>query len=83
MTSENQNKELNVFQGKLINNFTLYISGEKDWGMYQKPGALNEMKNLCKNFKGIKIIKNAGHWVQQEKPEDVAKTILNFYSSFA
>ena len=83
MTSENQNKELNVFQGKLINNFTLYISGEKDWGMYQKPGALNEMKNLCKNFKGIKIIKNAGHWVQQEKPEDVAKAILNFYSSFA
>ena len=47
--------------------------------MYQKPGALNEMKNLCKNFKGIKIIKNAGHWVQQEKPEDVAKAILNFY----
>jgi len=83
MTSENQNKELNVFQGKLINNFTLYISGEKDWGMYQKPGALNEMTNLCKNFKGIKIIKNAGHWVQQEKPEDVAKAILNFYSSFA
>ena len=41
------------------------------------------MKNLCKYFKGIKIIKNAGHWVQQEKPEDVAKTILNFYSSFA
>ena len=83
MTSENQNIELNVFQGNLINNFTLYISGEKDWGMYQKPGALNEMKNLCKNFKGLKIIKNAGHWVQQEKPEDVAKTILNFYSSFA
>ncbi len=83
MTSENQNKELNAFQGKLINNFTLYISGEKDWGMYQKPGALREMKNLCKNFKGIKIIKNAGHWVQQEKPEDVAKAILNFYSSFA
>ena len=83
MTSEIQNKELSVFQGKLINNFTLYISGEKDWGMYQKPGALNEMKNLCKNFKGIKIIKNAGHWVQQEKPEDVAKEILNFYYSFA
>ena len=51
--------------------------GGRGWQRnYQKPGALNEMKNLCKNFKGIKIIKNAGHWVQQEKPEDVAKEIL-------
>jgi len=83
MTSEHQNKELNVFQGKLITNSALYISGEKDWGMFQKPGALNQMKNLCSNFKGIKIIKNAGHWVQQEKPEDVTEVILNFYSSFA
>ena len=54
MTSENQNKELNVFQGKLINNFTLYISGEKDWGMYQKPGALNEMKIYAKTSKALK-----------------------------
>ena len=83
MTSEIQNKELNIFQGKLISNHSLYISGEKDWGMHQKPGALKKMESLCTNFKGIKIIKNAGHWVQQENPKDVIKVILNFYSSFA
>ena len=81
MTSKNYNENLKIFDGKLLEVPSIYISGEKDWGMFQKPGALKLMKKLCSNFKGIKVIKNAGHWVQQEKPQKVVEIILKFNSN--
>ena len=38
-------------------------------------------KNVCKNFYGIKIVKNAGHWVQQEQPKKVCELLINFFNS--
>ena len=59
----------------------LFISGESDWGMYQKPGELEKMqKSFFKKFYGVKIVKNAGHWVQQENPQNTSNYILNFYN---
>ena len=78
MTSKNYNDNLKIFDGKLLTVPSIYISGEKDWGMFQKPGALKQMKKLCSNFKGIKVVKNAGHWVQQENPKKVVELILKF-----
>lgn len=37
-------------------------------------------QKLCSNYKGTYIIQNAGHWVQQEKPQEVAKVLINFYN---
>ncbi len=82
ITSQIHNSNLKIFFGKQIEVPSMFISGEKDWGMYQKPGALKEMENrICKNFHGIKIVKNAGHWVQQEQPNDVLNLLLSFNSS--
>ena len=82
MTSNVQNKNLRIFFGKQIKIPSMFISGEKDWGMFQKPGALKEMqKKICKNFYGIKIVKNAGHWVQQEQPDAVLNILLKFKNS--
>ena len=36
------------------------------------------MRKICENFKGSYIIKQAGHWVQQEKPKEVNQIIKNF-----
>jgi pimeloyl-ACP methyl ester carboxylesterase len=30
----------------------------------------------CSDFRGTKFIQNAGHWVQQEQPAEVANLIL-------
>ena len=50
MTSHTQNNNLKIFSGKQIEIPSMFISGEKDWGMYQKPGALKIMqKKTCKN----------------------------------
>ena len=52
-----------------------------DWGIYQKPDALENMqKKACTNMKSCELIEGAGHWVQQEKPLEVTKLLLNFLS---
>ena len=56
-----------------------YISGKSDWGIYQTPGAIEKMqKGACTRMKEIHLIEGAGHWVQQEKPEEVNRLLLKF-----
>ena len=82
MTSFHENSDLKVFSDKKIEIPSCFIAGEKDWGIFQKPGALDIMENrLCTNYYGRHILKNAGHWVQQENPNDVVETLLNFYKN--
>lgn len=54
----------------------LFVGGDADWGLEQTPGALKRMQKLT-NFKGVKIIKGAGHWLE-EQPEDVVKVLGDF-----
>lgn len=76
------NGELEVFAGRTIDVPATFISGRSDWGVYQTPGALERMqKRACTNMKEIHLIEGAGHWVQQEKPEDVNRLLLDFLKS--
>jgi hypothetical protein len=60
---------------------SIFISGNADWGIYQKPGDLENMESsFFKNYFGTFIIKNAGHWLQQEQPNKTFDTIINFYN---
>lgn len=72
--------ELGLFAGKKIEVPATFVGGAKDWGVYQSPGALDKMKDACKEFKGIKLVDGAGHWVQQESPQDVLQTLQEFLS---
>lgn len=54
------------------------ITGEKDWGTYKEPGAIEKMPSACKDFRGVVEIKGAGHFITQEQPERLAEAILNF-----
>ena len=73
-------KIINLKLSQSIKIPSLFIAGEADWGPYQKPGELEKMETkFFKNFYGIKIISNAGHWVQQENTKDCMKAIINFY----
>ncbi|MEC7838039.1 MAG: alpha/beta hydrolase [Chloroflexota bacterium] len=73
-------KELSGFSNDKITIPSLFISGKNDWGIYQKPGSIDQMELSIVDFKGIELINNAGHWVQQEKPIEVANKILSFVS---
>jgi pimeloyl-ACP methyl ester carboxylesterase len=71
--------ELQVFSGRTIDVPSLFIGGKSDWGVYQNPGALEKMqKTACTRMLGTHLVDGAGHWVQQEQPEEVSQLLLQF-----
>ena len=57
----------------------MFIAGQQDCGIYQMPGAINLMQDaVCARMDDIQLVNNAGHWVQQEQPEDVLQHLLGF-----
>lgn len=71
-------KDVELFAGKNIDVPSLFISGRKDWGTYQTPGAIENLSKVCSRFMGVQLVDAAGHWVQQEQPDEVLKLILKF-----
>ena len=78
MTNPNLQRDVDLFAGKKIEVPLLYITGTKDWLIYQHPGSIDKMRGACTDFRGVRWIEDAGHWVQQEQPEKVAEQILEF-----
>ncbi len=71
--------ELEVFSGRTIDVPSTFISGKSDWGIYQTPGAIEKMqKAACTRMKDIHLIDGAGHWVQQERPDEVTRLLVDF-----
>jgi pimeloyl-ACP methyl ester carboxylesterase len=71
--------ELQVFSGRSIDVPSLFIAGRSDWGIYQTPGAIERMQGTgCTAMRGVHLIDGAGHWVQQEKPDEVSSLLLEF-----
>ena len=61
----------------------MFVAGRQDWGIYQRPGALDRMKEeVCTRMDKVLLVDNAGHWVQQEQPDAVLKHLISFLSEF-
>lgn len=71
-------RDLELFAGKKIECPSIFISGKQDWGNHQEPGAIEAYPTSCSDFRGIRLVKGAGHWPQQEQPEKVVNEILSF-----
>ncbi|KAI2470104.1 alpha/beta-hydrolase [Annulohypoxylon bovei var. microspora] len=78
-------RDMLLFAGSRIEVPCVFISGARDWGNYQQPGALeayldpNAVETFC--YRGPRFVEGAGHWVQQERPEEVVKEILAFFDT--
>ena len=71
--------EHEIYSGRTIDVPATFISGRSDWGIYQNPGAIDRMqKTACTRMKEIHLIEGAGHWVQQEQPDEVNRLLLQF-----
>ena len=78
-------EELTELEHLNVSQPSIFIGGEhdpvrsfiKDYDAFKNPG------KYCTNFKGSFIIENSGHWVQQEKPDEVNKIIGNFLKKLA
>lgn len=71
--------ELQLFSGRTIDVPSCFIAGRSDWGIYQNPGAFEAMQTrACTRMIGCHLVDGAGHWVQQEQPEQVSNLLLSF-----
>lgn len=74
--------ELQLFAGRTIDVPACYIAGRSDWGIHQKPGEFEAMqRRACTRLRGVHLVEGAGHWVQQEQPEETARLFLDFLGS--
>lgn len=73
--------ELRLFSGRTIDVPSLFIGGEQDWATYVSPGALEQMQtNATTAMRQPQFVAGAGHWIQQEKPEELAGLLVDFAS---
>jgi pimeloyl-ACP methyl ester carboxylesterase len=72
--------ELRTFSGRTIDVPACFIAGKSDWGTYQTPGVFEAMQTprVCTQWRGAHLVDGAGHWVQQEQPEEVVKLLVQF-----
>jgi pimeloyl-ACP methyl ester carboxylesterase len=78
-TSGRFTAELQTFSGRTIDVPSCFIAGKSDWGIYQKPGDYEKMqRSACTQMSGCHVVDGAGHWVQQEQPEEVSRLLLQF-----
>jgi pimeloyl-ACP methyl ester carboxylesterase len=76
--------ELRTFAGRTIDVPSIFIAGKSDWGVYQTPGAAETMQTkACTKMVGFHRLGGAGHWVQQEQPEQVTALLLAFLRDHA
>src|SRR6266508_1372010 len=71
--------------GVKISQPVLFLAGEKDIVIR---GASAEqltalMNNAVTDLRGVKLFPGAGHWIQQERPEDTNAALLGFLKSLA
>ena len=78
-TEGTPNADLELFSGRTIDVPSCFIAGASDWGVYQKPGDFERMQTIaCTQMLGCHLIEGAGHWVQQEQPEQVTGLLSRF-----
>jgi pimeloyl-ACP methyl ester carboxylesterase len=67
------------FAGRTIDVPSCFIGGASEWGVYQSPGAFEEMqRGACTRLLGVHLIAGAGHSLGEEQPEKVNRVLLEF-----
>jgi pimeloyl-ACP methyl ester carboxylesterase len=76
--------ELETWSGRSIDVPSCFIAGKQDWGTYQRPGVYEAMQQrACTRMLGCHLVDGAGHWVQQEQPDQVNRLLLDFLKTAA
>ena len=64
--------------GATIRNPALYLYGEYDLIAGNTPDAIARMKTALPDLRGVVKMEGAGHWLQQERADDVNRELLEF-----
>jgi pimeloyl-ACP methyl ester carboxylesterase len=68
------------WQDAQIRQPSLFIAGAKDSVITSLIGAkrINELERVLPKLKARLIIEGAGHWIQQERPNEVNAALISF-----
>jgi pimeloyl-ACP methyl ester carboxylesterase len=68
------------WQGAQIHQPSLFIAGSKDGVITGLIGAklVKEMERVLPNLRQKLILDGAGHWIQQERPDEVNAALITF-----
>jgi pimeloyl-ACP methyl ester carboxylesterase len=69
------------FIGARLKQPALYLYGEHDLIAGNTPDALAQMEAALPDLRGVVRCEGAGHWLQQERPEEVNRALLQFIGS--
>lgn len=76
--------EAQLCAGRTIDVPSMFVAGRSDWGVYQVPGSFERMQSVaCSDMRQCHLLAGAGHWVQQERADEVAKLLVGFVGSAA
>jgi len=56
----------------------LFIAGDRDGVITMMPGAVDAMKETMPGLRRALVLPGCGHWTQQERPDEVNATLLEF-----
>ena len=71
--------EHQTWAGRRITIPSAYIAGAMDWGIHQRPGEFDRMRNIqCTRMLECALLEGAGHWVQQEQAEATLQVLRRF-----
>jgi pimeloyl-ACP methyl ester carboxylesterase len=73
--------DLTAWRGLPINAPSLFIGGEKDGPTIWGAGAIARYPETLPGLRGSHILPGCGHWVQQERPDEVNELLADFLKS--
>lgn len=65
--------------GKKIEQPALFIAGDRDPVLAWSKRQLERLPELAPQLRGTVLLPGCGHWVQQERPEDVNTALVRFF----
>lgn len=68
-----------LMSGRKIEVPVFFVGGDKDWGSYQHPGALEKYNQTCTDFRGMFMVSDAGHWIHLEQPQALTDLLIQFF----
>lgn len=71
------------FVGKSLEQPALYLFGEHDLVAGNTPEALHSMQATLPDLRKCLKFEGAGHWLQQERADEVSKELIEFFASLA
>lgn len=75
---DNNWRDLAPLQGRKLEVPAMFLGGQYDVGTWWGKEAIERAPEVMTNWMGSRTLKGAGHWLQQERPDETNAVVLEF-----